>query len=253
MTEVEGADHEFGIIENIHPKKDIQSSRLLFHHSSLVRAGSLDVATLLALIADALSRRLLAVTAQVANLAAVIALLSLSAVTRHVAVAAARVAGLRTATTTVAAAAATVATLVSAIAGWTTFRAVAGNVANLATLVALLATWTAKASAAASAKVGWSTLRAVARNVSILSAAVARLFLLRFRAFSADVTFSAAVVAGWRAAFWTVTGLVGMVSAVEASSTAWSWLVVHGERRVGWSVWYSQTLLGDQRQGWRTR
>lgn len=99
-------------------------------------ALSLDVSWLSALVAGALSRGLRwAVPAQVAGLAAVVALLALSAVAGHVSNATARVAGLlATAIAATTVSAATVASVLVATSLW----AVAGNVSNLGALVALL-------------------------------------------------------------------------------------------------------------------
>lgn len=111
-------------------------------------ALGLDVSGLSALVASALSRGLRwAVSAQVAGLATVVALLALGAVARHVANATARVAGLLASTET-AAGTATVgtATVTSVLVttGGTSLWAVAGNVSDLGALVALLASSTSE-------------------------------------------------------------------------------------------------------------
>lgn len=101
----------------------------------VLRALGLDVSWLSALVASALGGGLRwAVTAQVAGLAAVVALLSLGAVARHVADATARVAGLLALSTVATAVAATVAGILVTTSLW----AVAGDVADLGALVALL-------------------------------------------------------------------------------------------------------------------
>jgi len=97
----------------------------------------LKVAGLLALVADTLLGGLLrTVAGEMANFTAVVALLALGAVARHMAETAARVASLAAATTTIAVTAC-VATAVTACVT-TALGAVAGNVAILATLVAFL-------------------------------------------------------------------------------------------------------------------
>lgn len=108
----------------------------------------------------------------------VVALLSLGAVTGHVAETTARVAGLLT--TTGATETATVVTAETASVV-TTLGAVTGNVTDLSALVALLATTTT------AAEVVVATLGAFTRKVTGLSAAVASLLLgslLAFTAFS---------------------------------------------------------------------
>lgn len=113
-------------------------------------ALGLDVSGLSALVASALGRGLRwAVSAQVAGLATVVALLALSAVARHVADATARVAGLLASTVT-ATGTATVGTTGTAtvasvlVTTGTSLRAVAGNVSDLGALVALLASSTSE-------------------------------------------------------------------------------------------------------------
>lgn len=125
-------------------------------------ALGLDVSGLSALVAGALGRGLRwAVTAQVAGLAAVVALLSLGAVARHVANATAGVAGLLASTVTATVAGSTVAGLVTA-----SLWAVAGDVADLGALVALLGRSTIAASSTALG--GW--VDAVTADVSGLAA-----------------------------------------------------------------------------------
>lgn len=94
----------------------------------------------------------------------VVALLTLGAVTSHVAESTTRVASLRTTTIR------TVATVVA------TLGAVAGNVANLAALVALLST------AGSTEATTSTTLGAFTRKMAGHTAAVARALLLRVRA-----------------------------------------------------------------------
>jgi len=131
----------------------------------LVGASGLDVAGLLALVADTvvadLSR---AVAGKMTDLTAVVALLALGAVARHMAETAAGVAGL-TAGSAVALALALVTTLLLEATLLTTLRAVAGNVADLATLVAFLT------AAHTGTTTGSTTLGALARNMTGLAAA----------------------------------------------------------------------------------
>lgn len=108
---------------------------------TLVRARSLNVARLLALVASTLGRSLRrAVAGKVANFSAVVALLALGAVTRHVTVSTTGVASLSSVATAVAVAATVCATisttLLTCVAS--SLGAIAGNVTNLGALVALL-------------------------------------------------------------------------------------------------------------------
>jgi len=175
-----------------------------------------DVAGLLALVADAV---LLAgaVTAQVANLAAVVALLALGAVARHVAIAAAREASLGTTTGS------TESTLLSTVAG---SSAVAGNVTDLAALVALSAAGgTTTGAVRGSAVVLLLRGRlacAVARDVTSLAAPVARLLLCRLGAVTAQMSILATVVADGVAALGALARLMANLIAVVAGTSALS-------------------------------
>lgn len=185
--------------------------------SRLVRAGSLDVTGLLALVADALTPGLgRAVTREMANLAAVVALLAVSAVTSHVAESTARVASLRAATTEAAAAAAAVATVVLA--------AVARNVSDLTALVAFLAATLATLGAAVAVTTG---LGAITRDVARLAAAVAGLLLGGQGALAANVALATAVVASRGTLLGAVTSLVRDFATVEAATS--TGLVVHDD------------------------
>lgn len=192
-----------------------------------VRAVTRDVTLLLALVACSSTGTGLrwAVTAQVANLTTVVALLALGAVARHVAETAAGVASLLATTllTTVSATESTTVAALLAVATLlttetTSLLAVAGDVADLSALVALLSTSTAERTT------GWaassSTLGALARQVTSLTALVAGLLLLRVLAFARQVALFTAVVAGWVSLGWAVTGLVRRVAAVVAGATA---------------------------------
>lgn len=170
----------------------------------VVRAGSLDVTGLLALVANTLTTSLSsAVTGDVTDLATVVALLTLSAVTGHVAESTARVAGLGT--TTVAAA---VATTVA-----TTLGAVTSNVSDLAALVALLTTGGTVAT-------GSTTLRALTRQVTGHTAAVASTLLGGLRAVTVDVTLATTVVAGGSTLLGAILSLVGCVTAYEKKNVS---------------------------------
>jgi len=73
-------------IQNVYRDREVNE----FNKEALVGAGVLNMARLLAAVANTLGRGLgRAVTGQVANLSAVVALLSLCAITAHVAKAAA--------------------------------------------------------------------------------------------------------------------------------------------------------------------
>lgn len=143
-----------------------------------------------------------AVTAEVANLTAVVALLALSAVSGHVPVTTARVASLPTGAE---------ATLVSTLES--TLVAVAGNVSDLAALVALGSTATLVSTLC-------SLLGALARKMSGLVALVAGLLLWCSCALTAQMTVQSAVVANWISALWALTGLVSSLTAVVATTSA---------------------------------
>ncbi len=175
-------------------------------------ALGLDVSWLTALVAGALGRGLgWAVTAQVASLAAVVALLSLGAVAGHVSNTAARVASLlaltETALSTVWLLSET-GVLVSTLG--TGLWAVTGDVSNLGALVALLGGSTERASTGGTLS-GW--VLAVAGDVAWLTALVASLVLWSLWALAGHVSLTTAVVAlGW-ATGWAIAGLVGVVTA----------------------------------------
>jgi len=105
--------------------------------NGLVRALSLDVAGLLALVASTLAAGLGgAVSGEMTDLTAVVALLALGAITRHVTVTTAGVAGLSTLTSAATEAATATVSLASTISTalasvCTRLRAVASNVADL--------------------------------------------------------------------------------------------------------------------------
>jgi len=175
----------------------------------VVGAGSLDVASLLALVADLLttSRLLGAVTRVVTRLATVVALHAVNTLARHVAVAAARVAGL--AGTTETALGTAVATAEAALG------AVAGDMAHLTALVAL--------SRAATGATGGTAHGAVAGDVAGLAALVAGLVVLHgLRAVAGHVALVAAVVALGGTLGRAVTGLVARVAARVAGTTTGS-------------------------------
>ncbi|KAF2156175.1 hypothetical protein K461DRAFT_91738 [Myriangium duriaei CBS 260.36] len=177
--------------------------------TSLVGAGSLDVAGLLALVADALAAGLGgAVAAQVTDLTTFVALLALGAVAGHVAETTAGVASLATTGSTVATAEPTLAAEAA--------TAVAGNVADLAALVALHAATGGTAERATTG--GTTRLGALARHMAGLTAAIAGLLLLRVLAFAAQVALLAAVVAGGVALVGAVTSLVAGVAAYRPVS-----------------------------------
>lgn len=196
----------------------------------LVGASALDVAGLLAAVADTLRGGLLgAVTGQVTDLTAVVALLALRAVTAHVTETTARVASGLTGTTISTALATVSATTaeVAATVGATTLGAVAGNVTLLAALVALL---TASTTAGGSA----TSLSALTADVTGTTAAVASLLGLRRSALTADVTLLAAVVAGWGTlggALGSTVRVVATVVAATATGSRSRSLVFHCLRR----------------------
>lgn len=174
----------------------------------VVRALSLDVTRLLALVADLLatSRLLGAVAGVVTGLATVVALHAVDTLTRHVAVTTARVAGLSG-----TAAEATAATVGVAEGG---LSAVAGNVAELTTLVALSGLSAATAHGA------------VTGDVAGLAALVAGLVVLHgLGAVTAHVALATAVVALSRSLSRAVTGLVAGRTARVAGTTRL--LVIH--------------------------
>jgi hypothetical protein len=204
----------------------------------LVGASGLNVAGLLAAVADALRGGLLgAVAGQVTDLAAVVALLALGAVAAHVAETAAGVAGglASTAVSALAALGTSEATTaaVAATVGATALGAVAGNVALLTALVALLAT---------SATAGSTTsLGALTADVAGTTAAVAGLLGLGRGALAANVTLLTAVVAGWGTLGGALGSAVGVV-------TAW--------KHVSLSIFvctirYSRVCRSELGKGWK--
>lgn len=187
------------------------------------------MARLLALVAHTLVRSAWAVAAEMTKFTAVVALLTLSAVPRHMTEATARVAsGARTSTVT--------ATLSTTGAPATTLLAtclgtVARDVTNLTALVALLTTSSAVAATAAVATALLTTgLGALAGKVTGLTALVAGLLGLRLGALAAHMALLTAVVAGRVALVGAVARLVSSVATVEAttsSSTATGCLIIH--------------------------
>jgi hypothetical protein len=200
----------------------------------LVGASALDVAGLLAAVANTLSGCLLgAVPGKMADLATcilvslltawlhhgpltVVALLALGAVTAHVTKASAGVAcGLAsstistlafTSTATTAEASTATAVASSAVGAASALRAVAGNVTPLATLVALLATaWGAT-------HAGTALLGALAADVAGTTATVAGLLSLGVLALAAHVALLAAVVASWGSLGGTLGSAVRRIS-----------------------------------------
>lgn len=170
------------------------------------------MASLLALVADSLALGLgRAVAGNVADLATVVALLALGAITGHVAETAARIASLLATTIS--------ATISASVA--TTLGTAASNVSNLTAFVAFL---TAGSSSIA---IGRTSLRAFTRDVASDAAPVARLLLGSYGAFSANMALSAAVVTGRSTLLGAVASLVRGITAVEASTA--SVLVIHVE------------------------
>ena len=182
-----------------------------------VGALGLDVARLLALVADLLAGTGLlgAVAGQMARDTAVVALVAIHAVTGHVANATARVAGLLAEATT-----ATVAG-VEATAVGRALGAVASNVTDLAALVALSTRLAAGLAAAGGG--------AVAGDVVGLAAAVAGLGILgALGAVTAHVTLATAVVALGGTLVGAVAGLMGGLAASEAGASLVSEIHVKG-------------------------
>ena len=140
----------------------------------------------------------------------VVALLALGAVTRHVAVATARVASLATVlvTTTVSTLTTAVSTLLTTVSALTGFGAVTGNVSDLAALVAFLATTGHSARSSTGGGLG-----ALAGNVTDLTTCVAGFVLLGVLALAAQVALLAAVVASWVSLGWALAGLVSGLTA----------------------------------------
>jgi hypothetical protein len=175
--------------------------------SVALRAGSHHVAGLLALVADTV---LLtgAVTRQVADLAAVVALLSLGAVTGEMAVTTARVASLLTSTGSVS----SLRTAEAATVG----GALAGDVANLAALVAL-----SSRSALESTLLGSSAgVGALAREMTGEATSVASLLLHGTSALAAHVSILSTVVANRGSTLGAFTSLVATLAAVVASASS---------------------------------
>lgn len=135
----------------------------------LVWARSLNMARLLAAVASALRRCLAwAISGEVADFAAVVALLTLNAVTREMTVATAGVARLlRVATTVAAAEASTTAEVAASVAA---LGAVTRDVSDLAALVALLVRSSATAE---TTRASTAAIRTLAAHVSSLATGVA--------------------------------------------------------------------------------
>lgn len=188
------------------------------------------MAWLLALVANAVLLAW-AVAGQVTDLTTVVALLSLGAVTRHVAVPTAGVAGL--ATTTGTASVATTGAAVSPTLTVTSLGAVAGNVTDLTTLVTFGATAAAAAATTLTRRSARSTattrvgvvstsclVGAISADVASLSTAVAGLLLGWSGAFTAQVSIETAVVAHRVSTLRTFPGLMTSPAAVVAAATA---------------------------------
>jgi len=191
----------------------------------LVGALGLNVTWLLALVASALARSLGgAVTAQVTNLATVVALLALGTIPRHVAVTSAGVAGLSWTTTTTTEAATETSLLATVSATGTaaistSLGAVTSDVSDLGALVALLGSTatgreaTATTSSALNGRVG-----AITGDVTWLTALVACLVLRTLWAFTAHVSFTTTVIALSRASGWAIASLVRSIATVVATA-----------------------------------
>lgn len=180
-------------------------------------ALGLDVSWLAALVAGALGGGLgWAVAGEMADLTAVVALLSVGAVAGHVSDTAAGVAvlwaGVLVSTlSTVLLLLSVTGVLVSTLGSglW----AVTGDVSDLGALVALLGRSTERASTWTGTLHGG--VLAVAGDVAWLAALVAGLVLWSLWALTGHVSLTTAVVAlGWSTG-WAVAGLVGVVTACE--------------------------------------
>lgn len=159
----------------------------------------------------------------------VVTLLSLLAVTRHVAVSTTSVALLATSTTGASTIALSTSVAATAKAATTTtlaetairrHGAIASDMADLAAAVALLTSSTtshAAAVASSTAHAATTAVRALTRHVTSLTAGVAWLLLGCFGALAAHMALLTTIVAGWGAFRRTVAGLVGRVAACEAS------------------------------------
>jgi hypothetical protein len=148
-----------------------------------------------------------AVAGEMTDLTAVVALLALGAVTRHVAETTAGVAGLTARSAVTLTTLLLVTTLLLEATLLTTLGAVAGNVADLTTLVAFLR------SAHTGTTTGSTTLGALAGDVTSLTTSVAGLLLLGVGALAREMALATAVVASGVALGGAVAGLVGNVAA----------------------------------------
>lgn len=146
----------------------------------------------------------------------IVALLSLSTVSRHVAVTSTRVAGLPLPTSTVTAAVAALALEATSVC--TTLSAVTSDVSDFPAFVALLTT-SARISTSATASPSSSTsgrgVWTVAGDVTAFTAAVAGLLFLRSATFAAHMSFFTAVIAGRGAALRAVASLMRAVAAFK--------------------------------------
>lgn len=190
-------------------------------------AFSLDVARLLALITDALvARSSGAVSAQMSGFAAVITLLPVGTIARHVSVSSARVARLASTSSS------TVSTASEAAAKSTpaTLGAVARYVADFTALVAFSA---AGAAIPAAVCATGRFAGAVARDMARLSAAIAGLVFLGLGAVAAHMALLTAVIALRITTSRAITSLMGCIATIIAASRS-SRAEIHPD----WFLWF---------------
>lgn len=169
------------------------------------------------------------------DLATVVALLTLGAITRHVAVTTARVASLSTTTLATVRGGTTTVTALATV-GSTAVGAVASDMANLATLVAFGSSGRATERATTLLGVG---VVALTGQVANFTALVARLLLRSLLAFTAQMTILSAVVANGVTALGTLASLMTALTTVVASTAANGTATVEVRRsvRVHYFVW----------------
>lgn len=195
-------------------------------HLSIVVLGahSHNMTGLLALVANTI---LLGgtVTAQVADLTTVVALLALGAVTRHVSVTTTGVAGLSAAAlssvgrSATVAALATIGSTATTTTTTTTVGAVASNVSDLTAFVALSSSGGAAEGTTTTTLLG-TRIVTLAGQMANFTAFIARLLLRSLLAFTAQMAILTAVVANGVAALRALASLMTALATIVASTTA---------------------------------
>lgn len=166
------------------------------------------------------------VTAQVADLTTVVALLALGAVTRHVSVTTTGVAGLSAAAlssvgrSATVAALATIGSTATTTTTTTTVGAVASNVSDLTAFVALSSSGGAAEGTTTTTTLLGTRIVTLAGQMANFTAFIARLLLRSLLAFTAQMAILTAVVANGVAALRALASLMTALATIVASTTA---------------------------------